>query len=292
MKNMTFTQPNSNLTQGDYGIVFYNGGFGFNIIMDSIVWDSCASGFNQTIYPTYFRLTNSTLRASYQEQDIYSAFGNSMFSLSVTPRELERASWDEILRYNQTVPRFENCLFEDNRRESGTRYGIYFLRYGTFILDSCEFKNANYGVRSSGATVYLRKPVFTTITQELYGITGWFLKAVYLNINVETEGGAIIDGANVIVEQMEGYERWQWWSDSTGYCRGPQGETLIVGAGEYTSTSISGGYTAWSDDIDNDKCHRISVFKEGYHPYVKRHEITTDTAFTITLLRDFGQDEY
>jgi hypothetical protein len=202
--------------------------------------------------------------------------------------------------YLQPKVTFENCLFENNY---GGSWGVAYSYGSRFKLKDCEIKNVSIGIRADYGSIFLLESVtFTNVSTPLYWDRGGAIYDVFpLSLTVQDENDNLIDDATVFIEHSLGYEkdvlytvdplsfqtadpsfRYQISSTGTGNTLDLYGDNPVFVHREILSNTPT--YEYWSDSIEDNRYHIITVNKLGYKTWRRKVTFNQDVTLTATLI--------
>lgn len=189
---------------------------------------------------------------------------------------------NKLHTYNQPKITFDTCLF-DNNYNSSTTYNTLYLYASVVKYKDCTFSNASYGLSVYNDSTFLLQGTTTnTCTTPVHwgGVDGTLLHVWALTLTVKDIDGNGIPNATVFVNQSQDYESHMFLTNSSGQIKDCHGDDPVFAEKEQTAAST---YVDWSDSIASGRYHSIHVYADGYQPWTKKVEFTSNKEITATL---------
>jgi len=256
-----------------------------------------------TIEDCVFRNSNSHINFTTGE---LMQFKNSLFSkmnsnmpLIANPvvsvnGALQYNPLNSLNKINQSQITFDGCIFESNYDSSGNKYSFYQLAYSAVAkFKNCTFrKEASssiyrcfYSIINGSTAIFIGDNIFTDYTNAKWSkdADSRTLFGKDVTIRVIDENGAPIENASVRIGQSQGYESWNWLTNSAGYVKDIFGDDCFLIEKEDTSSNGIGTYTQWSDSLAGGRYHTITASAPGRKSFTQNFILTETTSFEITL---------
>jgi len=180
--------------------------------------------------------------------------------------------------YNQPLFIYDTCEFD---AQDGGVWSMLTYSGGTYLVKSCTFKNATYGMAAYDSIILLYgTQTFDTITTDKsWSGGGTFLHVRAFDITVQDVDGTAIENACVSIRQKEDKEEWSFYTDANGQVKSVFGDSLYLVEKEETSEGV---FTQWSDGTGN-QIHEIIVSHPDYDTVKESYAMTQDRDITVTL---------
>jgi len=180
--------------------------------------------------------------------------------------------------YGQPLIVYDTCEFD---AQDGGVYSMLAYSGGTYLVKSCTFKNATYGMYAFDSIILLygTQTYDTITTDKSWSGGGTFLHVRAFDITVQDVDGTAIENAHVSIRQKEDKEEWSFYTDANGQVKSVFGDSLYLVEKEETSEGV---YTDWSDGTGN-QIHEIIVSHPDYDTNKQELAMTADKDITVTL---------
>jgi len=254
-----------------------------NITLDNIHIENTYYGMY--LYGGVFKMTNSTIKNTYGRTiDSYYGQGGTLDYIANDFSTLKDNHKDAY----QPKMKFDTCTFDENYTSSTTRAFMSGNNVRAY-LKNCTFKNAYYGCYASQGSITVLVggyggQTFTNNTYDIY--SSEYDKGMYygyeLNLTVTDTQGNVIENAMVTVAQASNKEMSHFTTDSNGNIKDLYGDDpVFIERQVYGYSTLT--YSMWSDDISSGRYHNITIMKDGYLPYNKKVEFTSNQTVIAVL---------